>query len=159
MKIKKTSIIIYYLLLLVSAIITLKLFANFGSLIDGYQVIDNITYSNLQKQVGIFGIISFIILLIVSYFIYFFTNKITYILLSNILYIAIVLYVFVTLNRNYFICQNIDYSQQSEYWLTIFMGIFYIIGAILISSIGYITIRNYAKRNQQTVKTSKRKNS
>jgi positive regulator of sigma E activity len=71
--------------------------------------------------------------------------------LTNILYIGLVLFIFITANRSYFAVHNVDYSNKGEYWLTVFMGIFYIIGAVLVSAIGYITVRNYAKRSQHTL--------
>lgn len=107
-----------------------------------------IQYSQLQKAIGIYGIIAFITLLILSFIIYYLTHKRTYLFLSNIFYIAIILFVFVTINKSFYTFQNIEYSKSTEYWLTLFMGIFYIIGSILVSAIGYITIRNYTNRFQ-----------
>jgi hypothetical protein len=107
-----------------------------------------IQYAQLQKAAGIYSITAFMSMLVVSFALFYFTSKRTFILLSNIIYIGVVLFIFVSMNKAYYTFQNIDYLQNSEYWLTVFMGIFYILGAILVSTIGYITIRNYTKRGQ-----------
>ncbi len=144
----KIVTIIYYIFFITSAIILLYVCLDLNQLLNNSLVLESIgkEYAMLQKKAGVYGIVSFIVLLSISFWLYYLSNKRTYIILSNILYVSIILYVFITANKEYHLVQNLQYSQQSEYWLTLFMGIFYIIGAVLVSTIGYITIRNYTKR-------------
>ena len=144
----KIATITYYTLFIISVAILLNVCTQINQLFSNVLALDSISneYAELQKNAGVYGIISFIILLSVGFLLYYLTKKRTYIVLSNILYISLILYVFISANKQYYSVQNLQYSQQNEYWLTIFMGIFYIIGAVLVSAIGYITVRNYTKR-------------
>ena len=117
-----------------------------------------IHYSQMQKSAGIFSITLFMSMLSVAFVLFYLTSKRTFILISNIIYIGVVLYVFVSINKTYCSFQNIDIAQNSEYWLTVFMGIFYILGAVLVSTIGYITIRNYTNRVQHSINNRVSKN-
>ncbi len=141
---------LFYLILVISLVwsftIANKLY-NLINIKEGFETIYN-QYNSLQKTIGILGIVSFIVLLSISLVLYYLCNSRNYIFLSNLVYIGIILFVFITINKQYYINQNLDYTQQSTYWLTVIMGIFYIIGAILVSAIGYITLRNYINRSR-----------
>lgn len=155
----KIITIVYFLLLISGGAILFNIGMNMHSVLENYSPANQINseYTMLQTRAGIYSIIIFIVLLLVSFILYYYTEKRNYIFLSNILYIGAILYVYVTVNKNYYLAQNLEYSQQGEYWITIFMGIFYIVGAVLVSAIGYITIRNYTKRNQNKSHKSIRK--
>ena len=155
----KIITIVYFVLLIAGGVILFNTVMNMHLVIDDNSLLsaNDIEYAKLQTRVGIYSIIIFIILLLVSFGLYYYTEKRNYIILSNILYVGVILYVYVTINKDFYLAQNIEYAQQGEYWITVFMGIFYIIGAILVSAIGYITIRNYTKRAQNTLHKSARK--
>lgn len=144
---------VFYLVLIASLVVLLKI------CFDLHQLVENVTsdelffqqYSMLQKNAGMYSIVTFMVLLGFGFLLFYLTTKSTPIILSNIVYITIILYVFITINRDFYVNQNIDYTQQSEYLLTVFIGIFYIIGATLVSAIGYITIRNYLRRSQHAI--------
>ncbi|MDA3893718.1 MAG: hypothetical protein PF517_18805 [Salinivirgaceae bacterium] len=149
----KVLTLIYFVMLAVGLGVLLNICVSLNSLLTSHISIDILTnqYGSLQKSAGLWGIVFFVILLILGLVLYYLSTKKTYIVLTNILYIGLVLFIFITANRSYFAVQNVDYSNKGEYWLTVFMGIFYIIGAVLVSAIGYITVRNYAKRSQHTL--------
>lgn len=149
----KIATLTYFAILLLAIALFVKLSANISGLFDFKELPEGFDkqYGNMQKKAGITGIISFVVLLLFSVYLYYLTTKSTYIILTNIIYIAFTLFVFVSLNRDYFSVQNITYNEKSEYWITVFMGIFYILGAILVSAIAYITVRNYTKRSQHSM--------
>lgn len=155
----KIITIVYFILLLIGGVILFNISVNMRSLIDNYSMLNSIDaeYTHLQTKVGIYSIIIFIVLLLVSFVLYYYTEKRNYIFLSNIIYVGVVLYIHVTINQNFHTSHNLEYSEQGEYWITVFMGIFYIIGAILVSAIGYITIRNYTKMKQNSLTKSIRR--
>ncbi len=155
----KIFTLLYFVLLAISIAVLLNIFMQLNNLFSQNEAIAVIKtqYSQFQKTAGIYGIFTFISLLIISLILYYLTNKRTYIILSNILYVGVILYVFVTANKSLYAIQNIDYAQNSEYWLTVFMGVFYIIGAILVSAIGYITIRNFTNRSQNKLNRANKK--
>jgi hypothetical protein len=144
---------VFYLMLVISLVVLLKVCVDLTHLVENASNDEAFLqqYSLLQKDAGMHSIIAFVLLLGVGFLLFYLTTKSTPIILSNIVYIAIILYVFITTNRVFYENQNIEYTQQSEYWLTIFMGIFYILGAILVSVIGYITVRNYLRRSQHAI--------
>jgi hypothetical protein len=149
----KIITIVYFALLLIGGIILFIKGVNMQSLIkscDNTHIID-MQYAKMQTNMGVYSIVIFIVLLLISFILYYFTDNRNYVLLSNILYVGVILYVYVSLNKEYLLANNIDYSSSEEYWITVFMGVFYIIGAVLVSAIGYITIRNYTKRTHTTV--------
>jgi len=156
----KIVTLLYFAFFAISAAILLNICLQLNNLFipDNSIELIKIQYSHLQKSAGIYGIIAFMVLLVFSFVLYFLTSKRTYILLSNILYIGVVLFVFFTANRAFYAFQNIDCSKSSGYWLTLFIGVFYIIGAVLVSVIGYITIRNFTNRSQQSIHKGERKN-
>ena len=160
MRVVKTVTILYFILLAASVAVLTNACLNLNQILENSNIFEstNIQYAHLQKEAGMTGIISFMVLLSVSFVLYYLTDKKSYILLSNIIYIGVILYVFITVNREYYIMQNLEFNQQTEYWITVFMGIFYIIGAVLVSTIGYIAIRNYSKRSQHTINKTLRKN-
>jgi inner membrane protein involved in colicin E2 resistance len=144
----KIVTIIYFLLLAIGGSVLLHMATDISSILSDNAISDSIirNYSHLQTRAGMYGIVMFMVLLLVSFILYFLTKRYNYILLSNIVYTFFTLYIYITVNRDFYIVQNIEYAQQGEYWLTVFMGIFYVVGSILVSAIGYITIRNYTKK-------------
>lgn len=106
-----------------------------------------VKYNSLQQQANLTSIILFAILLLLG-FINFFLNKgAKYIVLANLLYIPVTLYNYITLNFNFYEKQGLIPSENSGYWLIVFIGVFYIVGAILVSVIGFLTVRNLNKRS------------
>lgn len=155
---QKITSIIYFGVLLITIVLLFNIGSSINNLLNESNISESFinTYGALQKKAGLYGIVTFAILLILSLLMYYFSSKTTYVLLTNIIYIALMLFVFVSANQNYFTMQNINYAEKSEYWITVFMGIFYIIGAVLVSAIGYITVRNYSKRSEHTLNKSNR---
>lgn len=154
----RIATLVYYVILVASIVLLANVCLSLKSLLQTEPLSENIDiiYNSLQKKAALYGIISFVILLVTSLVLYYLLSKPTYIVLSNLAYVTLVLFVFVTINRSFFEMQNIAYAEKSEYWITVFMGIFYIIGAVLVSAIGYITVRNYTKRTKNTLNKSSR---
>jgi len=158
MKLQKIFIIIFFLLLTAGGALLLSILSNFNTLFDNVELLKD-NYTVLLSKSGVYSIIIFIILLCVGLVLYYLTSSKNYIIIANIFYAFFILMVFISFNKKYFTSQNIDYMQQGEYWLTMFMGIFYILGSVLVSAISYITLRNYTKRNNRVLNNNKtRKN-
>ncbi|MBI9067817.1 MAG: hypothetical protein JEZ09_11035 [Salinivirgaceae bacterium] len=105
-------------------------------------------YNLFQKRIGLINICSFVVLLLTSLIEYYKNNNSKLIILANILFMAVSLFLYVSINKSYYQLSGINYLEQSGYWLTLFMGVFYIIGGLLISAIGFITVRNNLKRKK-----------
>jgi hypothetical protein len=148
--------IIFFLLLIISGAILSNILSNFYSLFDNIELLKE-NYAKLLSKSGIYSICMFIVLLSLGIILYYLTSNKNYIIITNIFYATFILIVFISFNKKYFIVQNIDYMQQGEYWLTMFMGIFYIIGSVLVSAISYITLRNYTKRNNRILNNNEQK--
>lgn len=103
-------------------------------------------YNSLQKQTSLVSIIVFIVLLLIGFINYYTNSNSKYIVLANLLYIPVTLFNYVSLNYSFHKMQGIEPNDSTGFWLLLFIGIFYIIGAIVISVIGYLTIRNLVKR-------------
>jgi hypothetical protein len=115
----------------------------------------NAAFQKLQKQISYAGILFFIPMLIISLVWYYITSSRTLILLSNILYISTTLFVAYTLNKEFHELNNAIALETVGFWLFAMIGLFSIIGSILVSTIGYITIRNLTGRTNQKNKTQR----
>lgn len=155
---QKSGILIFYILFIIGS----ALLVFFAKNLYGIIQIDAITeavsekYLALQKQLSYLSISVFILLLMVSFYLFFTTKNKNPILLSNILYIGVTLFVFVSCNKQFYIIKSGVASQNSAYWLYLFIGIFYILGAILVSAIGFITIKNYINRHSDPANKNRR---
>ena len=150
MKINKIIQIVFLVLLLSSAAYLIILCLNMNSVINNtaltLQALQ-IKYNSLQQQTNLTSIILFGILLLIGFINYYISGNAKNIVLANLLYIPVTLYNFITLNFNFYKTQGYEPNENSGYWLIVFIGVFYIIGAILVSVIGFFTIRNLNKRS------------
>lgn len=149
MTLKKLIPILFISVLFISTVILIFLCSKMNSLVgDTSMSFQNIQieYNLLQKQTNLASIILFGVLLILGFANYYLNNKIKYIAWSNLLYISVTLFNYVTLNYNFYKIQGLEPNEQSGFWLILFIGVFYILGAILVSVIGSFTIRNLIKR-------------
>lgn len=151
MTLKKLIPIIFISVLFVSTVILILLCLKMNNLLSdtalAFQNIQ-IEYNNLQKQTNTTSILLFSVLLILGFVNYYINKKIKYIAWSNLLYIPVTLFNYVTLNYNFYKMQGLEPNEQSGFWLILFIGSFYILGAILVSVIGVFTIRNLLKRTR-----------
>lgn len=149
MKVNKIIQISFLVLLLGSAAYLVSLCLNMQNVINDSTLTLHALhtkYNNLQQQTSLIGIVLFAILLLVGFVNFYLNKNAKYIVLANLLYIPITLYSYISLNFNFYEKQGLIPAENSGYWLIVFIGIFYIIGAILVSVIGYFTIRNLNKR-------------
>ncbi len=148
---KKIISLSFLILLVISAVALISFCFKMNALINdsslSLQTIQ-LKYSALQKQTSVLSIVLFIILLLIGFFNFYTSTNAKYIVLANLLYIPITLYNYASLNFNFYKLQGIEPVDSSGFWLILFIGIFYIIGAIVISVIGFFTIRNLVKRNK-----------
>lgn len=144
--------VIFYIVFLIGMVALGIMLKQMNQLVDSATNSTEIvsSYNLLQKQIGIANITFFVVLLIGAFIHYYKKQDQKLILMANILFIAISLFLYTTLNQKFYQLIDAAYKEQSGYWLTLFMGIFYILGGILISAIGYITVRNNLKRKINT---------
>ena len=158
MKQYKTITLIFYIFFIAGFAIMLffslkmKAILNVPSLTDEHIS----AYSVLQKQISYAGIMIFISQLLISFILYYRTTNKNPIFLTNILYIGFMLFVYFSSNYNYYKLLNKESTSNTSYWLFIFIGLFYILGAILVSAIGYITIKNITNRNSEGIHKNRR---
>ena len=140
--------IAFYVLFLVAAAILAIKFIALQKILMGPSVAAEVAdqFNLYQKQIGIINIISFMVLLIIGLIHFYLTDKKTLFFLATIAFMASTLIMYVSMNRDFHRLNMIPYNEQSGYWITLFMGIFYILGGILVAAIGYITVRNNRKR-------------
>lgn len=150
MNFKKLVPVIFIVLLFLSTItlgaLCLKMNNLLGDTSLTFQSMQ-IEYNALQKQTSLISIILFVILLLVGFINYYINQKIKYVAWANLLYVPVTLFTYVTLNYNFYKIQGVEPKEASGFWLILFIGIFYIIGAILVTVIGSFTVRNLHKRS------------
>jgi hypothetical protein len=98
--------------------------------------------NTLQKPIGILNICFFTVLLILASWVFYIEKRKMFIYLTNLIFIAFTLFNYVTLNRMFFELGDQDANKSGSYWLMVFIGLFYIVGAITISAIAFIAVRN-----------------
>jgi len=152
--IKLSFLLILFISTLVLGIISFRLNGLLNKGLDMEEIAES--FKSMQKFLGVASIIAFTILLILSILYMKFTGNKTYLFLSNLFFILFTLYNYITLNRGFFSLNGNDPSDFGGYWLILFIGIFYIIGAIAVSAIGYIAISNYTRHRNETVKKYER---
>ena len=158
MNLNKNITRLYYLFFAISLGVLLFFASKIQDLLQSESITETIStsYALAQKQISYAGIIVFISQLILSLYLFYISNNKKPILLSNILYIAFMLYVYFGSNHHYYTLLNGTAADNTAYWLYLFMGLFYILGAILVSAIGYITVKNYTQRNSDAPKKNSR---
>jgi len=149
MNLKKSITLTFFFILILSLGILVSFIFKINGLLEGAQLntalIDQ--YNNLQKQTNLISIILFIILLLLGFINYYKYNKANYIALSTLLYVFVTLYCYLSINYRFYELQNINPTESGNFWIFAFIGVFYVVGSILISVIGFYTIRNLLKRN------------
>jgi predicted transporter len=158
---KRIIILTFYSLIAIGTGILVLMASKMNHLLQTDMINPSIaeTYFQLQKLISYTSIAIFIVLLLVAFYLFYLTQNKNPILLANILYIGITLIVFIDLNRKFFELHHEIVSKNGTYWLYLFIGIFYILGAILVSAIGYITIKNLNKRNTSVPNKNRRSKS
>ncbi len=151
MKQKQLITLSYFTGFLIVIAILVKLNLNLTQLLSEATSFDAIidAFNTKQKQLATTNIVTYFILLSISLWALSTEKKINYILLSLIVFIGVTLYNSVSLNKALFALKGLNPSNETGYWLMVFIGVFYIIGAVVIAAIGYIAVKNYSKRNQK----------
>lgn len=160
MSLNKTITRLYYLFFVIGLSVMLFFATKIQGLLQSESMSETIitSYALAQKQISYAGIIVFISQLMLSLYLFYISNNKKPILLSNILYIAFMLFVYFGSNHRYYTLLDGAAADNSAYWLYLFMGLFYILGALLVSAIGYITVKNYTQRNSNApIKNSRNK--
>ena len=155
---QKINLLVFLGLWLVAGIFLVKLCLTMQSTIlenqTGLSISD---FLLLQKRVTLANISFFVPLLVISFVGFYFTRRKNLILLANLLYVAVTLFVYVNMNKAYHGINHQVATDQKGYWLFLFIGVFYVLGAVLVSAIGYITVRNLLNRENSSLKKGKSK--
>lgn len=149
MRFNKNITRLYYLFFITGLGVLLYFATKIQGLLQSESITEaiSISYALAQKQISYAAIIVFISLLSFSLYLFYSSNNKKPVILSNILYVAFMLFVYFGSNHSYYTLLNGSAAENSAYWLYLFMGLFYILGAILVSAIGYLTVKNYTRRN------------
>ncbi len=103
-------------------------------------------FSELQKKLEVYNLVIYAVLLSFGMYLFATLKRLNYALLALVLFIAFTLYNHVSLSKQAFALQNINPSESGNYWLLVFIGVFYVLGAVVVAAIGYLVLKNYAKR-------------
>lgn len=145
---KRKILTLLFLLLLTAglSIVTYMCYQSFSLLqnenIKLYDFLKN--YNQLHTNISYASIILFVVLLIVSLVYYFYYHRVGYVLITNMFYIVTTLFNYITLSKMYADAVSTE-NTNSEHYFNIFIGIFFIVGGILVSVIGFYAIRNFSK--------------
>lgn len=146
---KKIGSLIFLAILIVSVSI-LYFLANktFLMLDDKTLTISDLNkfFNNFQTQISLVSIICFIVLLIVGLVYYYFQKRTGYVLIANLFYIFSTLFNHISLTHIYLKKLSIDINESPQFLLNTFIAVFFILGGILISVIGFYALRNLDKR-------------
>lgn len=155
---QKINTLIFFALWMAAASILISQAVKLMGLIQNEQVEVTLPYFlQIQKKITLNNILFFVPLLISALIGYYLNHRKNLLFLSNLLYIAITLVVYVNANKSFHESNQQIATDQKGYWLFLFIGIFYILGAILISAISFITVRNLLNREDNSIKKGKQK--
>lgn len=104
--------------------------------------------NTIQKPISMTNIVFFAVLLIVSVFIYLHHNKKSPMYVSCAVYSAFTLFIYVRLSQVFYQIGG-EGPTSANYWLLVFIGVFFIVGALTVSVIATIAIKNLLKQNQK----------
>lgn len=139
-----------YLLLLFAAIAFLAWQTiQLSELVNQANSIQSISakYLQFQKNIGILNIVSFTVLLCISFLHYYKSRSKNFIYITNLLFTVVVLLNYVSINRTFYSLNGNEAMDSGSFWLMVFIGLFYIAGAIIVSAIGLISVKNFLKRH------------
>ncbi len=124
--------------------------ADFAStLTDGTELQFSVLNS-MQKPIATANIIFYVILFGIALWIYSKGGKKVLTYLPVLIFSVFTLFGYVTLSGSFFSIGGNNITHSGSYWLMFFIGLFFIAGAICITVIGTIAVRNLLKR-QNTV--------
>lgn len=149
MNLNKIIKLVFFSILLLGLGIIVPYILKLNDLIEGSEINDAFIdrYNSLQKHTNVISIIFFVAMLVTGLIYYYKFNKANYLVLAAIPYIMVTLHCYISVNQRFYQLQHINPTESGSFWIITFIGIFYIIGAILISVIGYFAIRNLLQRN------------
>jgi len=106
------------------------------------------TLNKIQKPISVANIVFFAVLLVVSVFIYMHHNKKMPMYLACATYSAFTLFIYVRLSQIFYQVGG-DGPTSGNYWLLVFIGVIFIAGALIVSAMATIAIKNLLKHNQK----------
>jgi hypothetical protein len=112
-----------------------------------------VSFNELQKPIGMISIIFFIGLLILASWLYFSSGRKLYVYMATLVYVGFTLFNYITLTRIFFNIGGQFERQSGSYWLIVCIGLFYVVGGIVVAAIGLNTVRNLHHRSKERKNT------
>ena len=111
--------------------------------------------SAIQKPIATTNIVFFVLLLGISLWLYWKSGKKAITYLPTAIFTVFTLFCYVALSGSFYSIGDGNPTLSGSYWLMFFIGIFFIAGAIIITVIAGMAVRNLLKHNGNKEKTSK----
>ncbi len=105
--------------------------------------------SAIQKPVATTNIVFFVVLLGVSLWMYWKSGKKALTYLPVAIFTVFTLFCYVALSGSFYSIGGGNPTLSGSYWLMFFIGIFFVAGAITITVISGMAVRNLLKRNDK----------
>lgn len=105
--------------------------------------------SAIQKPIATTNIVFFVVLLSVSLWMYWHSGKKAITYLPVAIFTVFTLFCYVALSGSFYSIGGGNPTLSGSYWLMFFIGIFFIAGAIIITVISGMAVRNLLKRNDK----------
>lgn len=149
---KKTGSLIFLATLLLSvSILSILIKKTFNLLDDKTLTINELSafFYDFQKKISLVSLVSFVVLLIIGLTYYYFQKRVGYVLITNFFYIVSTLFNHISLTDIFLKKLLIATKESSQFLLSTFIAIFFILGGILVSIIGFYALRNLDKRKEK----------
>ena len=105
--------------------------------------------SAIQKPIATTNIVFFVLLLGVSLWMYWQSGKKALTYLPVVIFTVFTLFCYVALSGSFYSIGGGNPTLSGSYWLMFFIGIFFVAGAITITVISGMAVRNLLKRNDK----------
>jgi hypothetical protein len=105
--------------------------------------------SAIQKPIATTNIVFFVLLLGVSLWMYWQSGKKAITYLPVAIFTVFTLFCYVALSGSFYSIGDGNPTLSGSYWLMFFIGIFFVAGAIIITVISGMAVRNLLKRNDK----------
>ena len=105
--------------------------------------------SAIQKPIATTNIVFFVVLLGVSLWMYWQSGKKALTYMPAAIFTVFTLFCYVALSGSFYSIGGGNPTLSGSYWLMFFIGIFFIAGAIIITVISGMAVRNLLKRNDK----------
>lgn len=120
----------------------------FGEIMTNTEELQFSVLNNMQKPLITTNIIFFAVLLAIALWLYYQTTKKSFTYIPVVIFSLFALFCYVSLSGIFFNLGGNNANLSGQYWLMFFIGLFFIAGALSVTVIGTIAVKNILKHKR-----------